>query len=135
MQNKKKLKGRAKEILDKDSKEEEETQEIEEIFKENDGIDRTKEFLTIEDLVLLIKAFERQDKRLKNDEMDVRALENKIKILNSKIRNAEAYLKEIDEHNKSIFDFWKYTNKDNNLILSEIDAEEEVPVTKFRKDI
>ena len=81
MQNKKKLKGRAKEILDKDSKEEEETQEIEEILKENDGIDRTKEFLTIEDLVLLIKAFERQDKRLKNDEMDVRALENKIKIL------------------------------------------------------
>ena len=133
MQNKKKLKGRAKEILDKDSKEEEETQEIEEIFKENDGIDRTKEFLTIEDLVLLIKAFERQDKRLKNDEMDVRALENKIKILNSKIRNAEAYLKEIDEHNKSIFDFWKYTNKDNNLILSEIDAEEEVPVTNLEK--
>lgn len=33
MQNKKKLKGRAKEILDKDSKEEEETQEIEEILK------------------------------------------------------------------------------------------------------
>lgn len=65
MQNKKKLKGRAKEILNKDSEEEKETQEIEEIFKENDGIDRTKEFLTIEDLVLLIKAFERQDKRLK----------------------------------------------------------------------
>ena len=133
MQNKKKLKGRAKEVLNKDSEEEKETQEIEEIFKENDGIDRTKEFLTIEDLVLLIKAFERQDKRLKNDEMDVRALENKIKILNSKIRNAEAYLKEIDEHNKSIFDFWKYTNKDNNLILSEIDAEEEVPVTNLEK--
>lgn len=133
MQNKKKLKGRAKEILNKDSEEEKETQEIEEIFKENDGIDRTKEFLTIEDLVLLIKAFERQDKRLKNDEMDVRALENKIKILNSKIRNAESYLKEIDEHNKSIFDFWKYTNKDNNLILSEIDAEEEVPVTNLEK--
>lgn len=133
MQNKKKLKGRAKEVLNKDSEEEKETQEIEEIFKENDGIDRTKEFLTIEDLVLLIKAFERQDKRLKNDEMDVRALENKIKILNSKIRNAESYLKEIDEHNKSIFDFWKYTNKDNNLILSEIDAEEEVPVTNLEK--
>ena len=133
MQNKKKLKGRAKEILNKDSEEEKETQEIEEIFKENDGIDRTKEFLTIEDLVLLIKAFERQDKRLKNDDMDVRALENKIKILNSKIRNAESYLKEIDEHNKSIFDFWKYTNKDNNLILSEIDAEEEVPVTNLEK--
>ena len=133
MQNKKKLKGRAKEILNKGSEEEKETQEIEEIFKENDGIDRTKEFLTIEDLVLLIKAFERQDKRLKNDEMDVRALENKIKILNSKIRNAESYLKEIDEHNKSIFDFWKYTNKDNNLILSEIDAEEEVQVTNLEK--
>lgn len=133
MQNKKKLKRRAKEIFNKDNEEEKETQDIEEIFKENDGIDRTKEFLTIEDLVLLIKAFERQDKRLKNDEMDVRALENKIKILNSKIRNAESYLKEINEHNKSIFDFWKYTNKDNNLILSEIDSEEEVPVTNLEK--
>ncbi len=35
------------------------------------------------------------DKRLKNSEMDVRALENKLKILESKIRNAELYLTEI----------------------------------------
>ena len=118
MQNKKKLKGKAKEILLKE-KENEDTQEIPEILKEDDGIDRTKEFLTIEDLVLLVKSFERQDKKLKNDEMDVRALENKIKVLESKINNAETYLKEIDEHNKSIFDFWRFTNKDNNLILSE----------------
>lgn len=132
MQNKKKLKGKVKEVINNAS-EEEEKKEVEQILKEDDGIDRSKEFLTIEDLVLLIKAFERQDKRLKNNEMDVRALENKIKILESKIRNAELYLKEIDEHNKSIFDFWKFTNKGNNLILSEIDTDEEVPPTNLEK--
>ena len=133
MQNKKKLKGKVKEILDKEVEEKEEKKEEKKIFKEDDGIDRTKEFLTIEDLVLLIKAFERQDKKLKNDEMDVRALENKIKVLESKIKNATLYLKEIDEHNKSIFDFWKFTNKDNNLILSEIDTDEVISVTNLEK--
>lgn len=132
MQNKKKLKGKEKDVLTQES-EEEEKKEVEQILKEDDGIDRTKEFLTIEDLVLLNKAFERQDKRLKNNEMDVRALENKIKIIESKIHNAELYLKEIDEHNKSIFDFWKFTNKDNNLILSQIDNDEDVPPTNLEK--
>ena len=132
MKNKKKLKGKIKEAINNPS-EETAKKEFEQILKEDDGIDRTKEFLTIEDLVLLIKAFERQDKRLKNNELDVRALENKIKILESKIRNAELYLKEIDDHNKSIFDFWKFTNKDNNLILSEIDADEKVLPTNLEK--
>ena len=92
MKNKKRLKGKNENSLAKNEEEEKEETKLEEILKENDGIDREKEFLTIEDLVLLIKAFERQDKRLKNSEMDVRALENKLKILESKIRNAELYL-------------------------------------------
>ena len=131
MKNKKRLKGKNDNILVKNEEAEKEETKLEEILKENDGIDREKEFLTIEDLVLLIKAFERQDKRLKNSEMDVRALENKLKILESKIKNAELYLKEINEHNKSIFDFWRFTNKDNNLILSEIDVNEEVTVNNL----
>ena len=81
MKNKKRLKGKNENSLAKNEEEEKEETKLEEILKENDGIDREKEFLTIEDLVLLIKAFERQDKRLKNSEMDVRALENKLKIL------------------------------------------------------
>ena len=132
MKNKKKLKGKAKKVLENKNKVEEKS-EVKEIVKEDDGIDRTKEFLTIEDLVLLVKAFDRQDKQLKNDEMDVRALENKIKVLDSKINNAITYLKEIDEHNKSIFDFWKFANKDNNLILADGESEEEEVVTKLDK--
>ena len=132
MKNKKKLKGKAKEVLENKNKVEEKS-EVKEIVKEDDGIDRTKEFLTIEDLVLLVKAFDRQDKQLKNDEMDIRALENKIKVLDSKINNAITYLKEIDEHNKSIFDFWKFANKDNNLILADGESEEEEVVTKLDK--
>ena len=132
MKNKKKLKGKITEELVNENEKSEENK-VKEILKEDDGIDRTKEFLTIEDLVLLVKAFESQDKKLKNDEMDVRALENKIKVLDSKIKNADTYLKEIDEHNKSIFDFWKFANKDNNLILSEGESDEEVVVTNLEK--
>ena len=132
MQNKKKLKGRTKEILNKEYIQEEK-QKRKEILKENDGIERTKEFLTIEDLVLLVKSFENQDKKLKNSEMDVQALENKIRVLDKKIKNAEMYLKEIDEHNKSIFDFWKFSNKDNNLILSEGEIKEENVSTNLEK--
>ena len=80
MKNKKRLKGKNENILPKNEEDGKEENKVEEILKEDDGIDREKEFLTIEDLVLLIKAFERQDKRLKNSEMDVRALENKLKI-------------------------------------------------------
>ena len=69
MKNKKRLKGKNENSLAKNEEEEKEETKLEEILKENDGIDREKEFLTIEDLVLLIKAFERQDKRLKNSQM------------------------------------------------------------------
>ena len=126
MKNKKKLKGK---IIENSVKEKEKIEKVEKIVRLSDGVDRTKEYLTIEDLVLLVKAYEKQDKELKNDEMDVRALENKIKVLDSKIKNASIYLKEIDEHNKSIFDFWKFTNKDNNLILSESDNDNVETVT------
>ena len=37
--------------------------------------------------------------------------------LNKKIENAELYIKEIDEHKKSIFEFWKFTNKDKKAEL------------------
>ena len=65
--------------------------------------------------------------------MDVRALENKIKVLDGKIKNATTYINEINEHNKSIFDFWKFTNKDNNLILGEIEKEEEESYVNLEK--
>ena len=36
-----------------------------------------------------------------------------------KIKNANLYIKEIDNHKKSIFEFWKFTNKDDAKQLNE----------------
>ena len=64
--------------------------------------------------------------------LDINALKLKIKNLKKKIENASNYIKEIDEHKKSIFEFWKYTNKDEVQSLDE-GEEEEVNVTKVEK--
>ena len=44
--------------------------------------------------------------------MDINALKLKNLNLVKKIENATAYINEIDSHKKSIFEFWKYSNKD-----------------------
>ena len=44
--------------------------------------------------------------------MDNSALELKNVNLERKIKNANIYLNEIELHKKSIFEFWKFTNKD-----------------------
>ena len=41
-----------------------------------------------------------------------------------KIKNANIYLNEIDLHKKSIFEFWKFTNKDELPSLNEGEEEE-----------
>lgn len=46
-----------------------------------------------------------------------------------KIENATAFIEEIDSHKKSIFEFWKYSNKDEVATLPE-GEEEEVGVIK-----
>lgn len=42
-----------------------------------------------------------------------------------KIKNAILYIEEIDKHNKSIFEFWKFTNKDEKQALAEGTGEAE----------
>ena len=61
--------------------------------------------------------------------MDINALKLKNKNLTKKIENATLYIKEIDNHKKSIFEFWKYSNKDEVATLAE-GEEEEVNVEK-----
>lgn len=48
---------------------------------------------------------------------DIKSLELKKENLSRKIKNASEYIAEIEEHKKSIFEFWKFTNKDNILSL------------------
>lgn len=92
-----------------------------------------KEFYTIEDLVNLHKEFNKIDIEVKNLNLDIDALNLKIEMMERKIKNATEYINEIDKHNKSIFDFWKFTNKDENLALNESTLIEEERKGKLQK--
>lgn len=78
-----------------------------------------KEFYTIEDLLKVSKALEENKNHISNLRLDVTALRNKIESMKLKVRNASLYMEEIDNHKKSIFEFWKFANKDENLGLAE----------------
>ena len=84
-----------------------------------------KELYTIEDLLKICTILEEKEKEFKNKQMDIKALENKKENLERKIKNATIYINEIESHKKSIFDFWKFTNKDEVPLLLEAEEEEE----------
>jgi len=80
--------------------------------KEIDGLDISKEQYTIEDLINVCTKLEEKRKQNTNTNLDIQAVEAKRDVLSKKIDNAELYIKEIDKHKKSIFEFWKFINKD-----------------------
>lgn len=84
---------------------------------------RKKQNYTIEELVELYKVIELKENELKNVIMDINSLKLKNKNMQKKIENATAFIEEIDSHKKSIFEFWKYSNKDEVKTLSEGEAE------------
>ena len=85
---------------------------------------RKKKNYTIEELVELYKVIEIKENELKNIIMDINSLKLKNKNMQKKIENATAFIEEIDSHKKSIFEFWKYSNKDEMATLPEGEAEE-----------
>ncbi len=85
---------------------------------------KNKKFYTIEDLVTICSLLEKGQKTYKNLKQDLKAQKLKLENLISKVKNATLYIEEIDKHKKSIFDFWKYSNKDEKLSL-EMGNEEE----------
>ena len=64
-----------------------------------------------------------KENELKNIIMDINAIKLKNVNLLKKIENATAYIEEIDRHKKSIFEFWKYSNKDEVQALEEGEEE------------
>ena len=70
-----------------------------------------KKVYTLEELVTSYKELEELENRMKNLLMDVNALKLKNKNMEKKIENATKFIEEIDSHKKSIFEFWKYSNK------------------------
>ena len=65
--------------------------------------------------------------------MDLKAIEIKKDILSKKNDNAELYIKEIDKHKKSIFEFWKFTKKDEMQSLNEAIEQDNDDKAKMKK--
>ena len=78
-----------------------------------------KEKFTIEDLVVIYSKYDILVKEIKNLQLDIEALELKTKNLERKIKNSQLYIDEIENHKKSIFEFWKFANKDEMPSLTE----------------
>ena len=85
--------------------------------KDDDLIYDDKEYYTIEDLINITKLLERTQNEIRNTNQDIKAKEAVIERLDKRINNAKSYIEEIEEHKKSIFEFWKFVNKDNVLRL------------------
>lgn len=79
---------------------------------------------TLEELIERYKKYAEIENETKNILMDINALKLKNKNISKKIENASKFIEEIDKHKKSIFEFWKYANKDEVAALSE--GEEEI---------
>lgn len=95
---------------------------------------KEKKFYTIEDLVTIYSLLEKTEKTYKSLNQDLKAQKLKLENINSKVKNANLYIEEIDKHKKSIFDFWKFSNKDEKLSLEMGDEEEkEEKVNNLKK--
>ncbi len=106
---KKEYKGLKKEeIKNLQETKQEEKHEVTEIYD-------TKEYYTIEDLVDITKILDRITNEVRNANSDIRALESSIERLTKKADNAKKYIDEIEEHKKSIFEFWSFVNQDSVL--------------------
>lgn len=87
------------------------------------GYTDDKKYHTIDDLVTVQALYEKSERYVKDLTQDIKAIELKIVNTKKKIENATLYIKEIDQHKKSLFDFWKFANKDEVL---ELDAGDEI---------
>lgn len=87
---------------------------------------------TLYELEQSFKELEAKEDEANKVVMDINALKLKNKNLKKKIENASSYIEEINKHKKSIFEFWKYSNKDAVATLDE-GEEEEFNVKKLEK--
>ncbi len=127
--NKKKNKTKSNKNIKEDKEESNET-EKEHVEKK---IVKTKKNYTIEELIELYKEYEKKENEIKNILMDINALKLKNKNMAKKIENATMFIEEIDSHKRSIFEFWKYSNKDEMATLAEGEKEEVNIIKKMTK--
>ena len=120
---------KAKKVKSKKEKEEEVIPKEKIVRKEKTVENRN---YTLDELIMSFKDLEIADNSKKNIVQDINAIKLKNKNLKKKIENATLYINEINKHKKSIFEFWKYSNKDEVAALEE-GEEEEISSTKIEK--
>ena len=113
---------RMKDILEQDK--EESTHYSEEIYNKK---------YTVEDIIKIGSQLNENSKENKNAKLDLAAIKNKVENLEKKLKNATEYLDEIESHKKSIFEFWKYANKDESKMLAEGEKEEQPETQPIKK--
>ena len=91
--------------------------DLDENLKPIQAYNEEKEYYSIEDLITIYSIYEKNEKYCKNLSLDIKAMETKLKVFELKVKNASLYIEEIDKHKKSIFEFWKFANKDEKLAL------------------
>ena len=90
------------------------------IEKEQENIEEEiKKQYTLDELLERGKETTEKENNVKKLKMDINALKLKTVNLVKKIENATAFINEIESHKKSIFEFWKYSNKDEVQALEE----------------
>ena len=115
--------------------------EIEEVEKKEEskepkpiqGYTDDKKYHTIDDLVTVQALYEKSERYVKDLTQDIKAMELRILNTKKKIENATLYIQEIDQHKKSLFDFWKFANKDELLELDTGDEIYEGDAQKIKK--
>ena len=117
-------------VIEEDIKEEKMSSEKKKLNKDKKV---EKQNYTIEELVGLYKEFEILENKLKNLILDINSLKLKKKNMAKKIENATLFIQEIDSHKKSIFEFWRYSNKDEMACLPEGEEEETTIIQKIVK--
>ena len=77
---------------------------------------------TIKELISAFNSANEAEIKAREVRLDIRALKLKKENYTRKIENAKKYIEEIESHKKSIFEFWKFSNKDELPALSEGDS-------------
>ena len=130
----KKNKKSAKAMAKNDEKQIDDLEEVDKKIEEKIAkVKLKKKNYTIEELLELYKKLEKYESNLSNIMMDINALKLKNKNRKKKIENATKFIEEIDSHKKSIFEFWRYSNKDEVAALAEGEIEEVSTTKKITK--
>ena len=95
-------------------------------LKENNEIEKSisnsiieeKDTYNIQDLIKICIEKDRINLKITNAKTQIKKAEDNIKALDGKIQNATLFIQTIEEHKKSIFEFWKFSNRDLPLGLN-----------------